>query len=150
MECVAIGVCRSPYRQVGDAPRQGRLVDTESEIEVFPEYRAGLSDVERCSHLIVLYWQDRADRTALSATPPGEVRSRGVFSTRSPNRPNPIAFSVVDLLSIEDGVLRVRGLDALDGSPLLDIKPYSSAVDAIEGAGVDWMRQMSPHPVGRD
>ncbi|MDK2975351.1 MAG: hypothetical protein PWP08_1722 [Methanofollis sp.] len=139
MELVQIGTIRSPYTRQADAPRQGRLSDAESEIEVFPEYIGGLADVERCSHLIVLYWLDRADRTMLRATPPGQTVSRGVFSTRSPNRPNPVAFSVVDLLSVRGGTLRVRGLDALDGSPLIDLKPYSSEVDAIEGVTVGWM-----------
>jgi len=146
MELVQIGVIRSPYKQQRDAPRQGRFSDVESEIEVFPEYIAGLVDLERCSHLIVLYWLDRADRTVLRATPPGQTLSRGVFSTRSPNRPNPVAFSVVDLLSMEGGTLRVRGLDALDGTPLIDIKPYSSEIDAVEGVNVGWMKDMRTGP----
>lgn len=146
MELVQIGVIRSPYKRHGDAPRQGRLGAVESEIEVFPEYVAGLADVERCSHLIVLYWLDRAERAMLLATPPGQTALRGVFSTRSPNRPNPIGFGVVDLLGIEGGTLRVRGLDALDGTPLLDIKPYSSEVDAIMDVTVGWMKNMKTEP----
>lgn len=146
MELVQIGVIRSPYKRQGDAPRQGRLTETESEIEVFPEYTPGLADVERCSHLIVLYWLDRADRTMLHATPPGQTVARGVFSTRSPNRPNPVGFGVVDLVAVEGGTLRVRGLDALDGTPLIDIKPYSSEVDAIMDVTVGWMKNMKDRP----
>ncbi|NVO67354.1 tRNA (N6-threonylcarbamoyladenosine(37)-N6)-methyltransferase TrmO [Methanofollis tationis] len=146
MELVQIGVIRSPYKRQGDAPRQGRLADIESEIEVFPEYLDGLADVERCSHLILLYWLDRADRTMLKAIPPGQPAERGVFSTRSPNRPNPIGFGVVDLVAVEGGTLRVRGLDAFDGTPLLDIKPYSSEVDAIPGISVGWMENMKRNP----
>ncbi|QSZ66896.1 tRNA (N6-threonylcarbamoyladenosine(37)-N6)-methyltransferase TrmO [Methanofollis aquaemaris] len=123
MELVAIGTIRSPYTTPDDAPRQGWLNDVESEIEVYPAYAEGLEDLEGCDRLVVLYWLDRADRSLLRATPPGQTRSRGVFSTRSPHRPNPIALSVVDLLAIKGTTLRVQGLEALDGSPLLDLKP---------------------------
>ncbi|WP_298670298.1 tRNA (N6-threonylcarbamoyladenosine(37)-N6)-methyltransferase TrmO [uncultured Methanofollis sp.] len=130
MELVPIGVIRSPYRVHGDAPRQGRLSDVVSEIVVYPAYAPALSDIGKHRHLIVLYWLDRADRSALKATPPGTERELGVFSTRSPNRPNPIALCLVDLIAVDGLTLRVRGLEALDGSPLLDIKPYSPAIDA--------------------
>ena len=100
IECTPIGVVRSPYRARGDAPRQGRLADTVAEIHVFDAYAPGLEDVERSSHLIVLYWLDRAERGLLYAKPPGETRARGVFSTRSPARPNPIGFGIVDLVRL--------------------------------------------------
>lgn len=131
MNLVPIGVVHSPYRIPGDAPRQGRLADTRSEIEIFPAYERGLECIERYSHLFVLYWMDRADRSALSATPPGTRDERGVFATRSPHRPNPIGIGVVDLLQITGRILSVRGLDALDGSPVLDIKPYVPSLDAV-------------------
>jgi formylmethanofuran dehydrogenase subunit E len=76
----------------------------------------------------------------------GQTVARGVFSTRSPNRPNPLGFGVVDLVAVDGGILRVRGLDALDGTPLIDIKPYSSEVDAIEGVTVGWMKNMRAKP----
>ncbi|MDT8357228.1 MAG: tRNA (N6-threonylcarbamoyladenosine(37)-N6)-methyltransferase TrmO [Methanomicrobiaceae archaeon] len=114
-----------------DAPRQGRLVDTRSKIEIFPPYKRGLECIERYSHLFILYWMDRADRTALSATPPGTHTERGVFATRSPHRPNPIGIGVVDLLEITGRILSVRGLDALDETPVLDITPYVSSLDAV-------------------
>jgi tRNA-Thr(GGU) m(6)t(6)A37 methyltransferase TsaA len=138
IECTPIGVVRSPYRERGDAPRQGRLTTTLAEIQIFETYAPGLEDVERSSHLIVLYWLDRAERGLLFAKPPGETRSRGVFSTRSPARPNPIGFGVVDLVRREGNVLIVRGLDALDGTPVLDIKPYSPEIDCIPGAKGGW------------
>ncbi len=134
IECVPIGVIRSPYKRREEAPRQGRLVAATSEIHLFDGYVPGLQGVERCSHLIVLYWLDRADRRTLFATPPGETGERGVFATRSPNRPNPIGFAVVDLLRRDGPVLTVRGLDALDGTPVLDIKPYSAAIDCVPDA----------------
>ena len=127
-----IGRVRSPYREMKDAPRQGRLSDTVSEIVIDEHYLPGLEDVEKRSHLIVLSWFDRADRSSLWATPPGEKTGHGVFATRSPNRPNPVAFSVVDLLGREGNVLRVRGLDALDGTPVVDIKPYSPGIDCVK------------------
>jgi tRNA-Thr(GGU) m(6)t(6)A37 methyltransferase TsaA len=138
MECIPIGVVRSPYKKRGDAPRQGRLADMRAEIRIFDEYAAGLRDVENASHLIVLYWLDRAERGLLFATPPGETRERGVFSTRSPARPNPIGFGVVDLVSRDGNILVVGGLDALDGTPVLDIKPYSPEIDSIPGATGGW------------
>jgi len=126
-----IGYVRSPYKRKRDAPRQGRLSDTISEIVIDDPYLSGLEDVEKKSHLIILSWFDRADRTSLRATPLHEKIEHGVFATRSPNRPNPIAFSVVDLLGREGNVLRVRGLDALDGTPVVDIKPYSPDIDCV-------------------
>ncbi|HDR73880.1 MAG TPA: tRNA (N6-threonylcarbamoyladenosine(37)-N6)-methyltransferase TrmO [Methanoculleus sp.] len=134
IELAPIGVIRSPYRVQGDAPRQGRLRDTTATIEIFEEYAPGLRDVEHCTHLFVLYWLDRADRTLLSATPPGAGESRGVFATRSPNRPNPIGLGIVNLLGMEGSTLTVQGLDALDGTPVLDLKPYVSSLDCISGA----------------
>ncbi|OPX64378.1 MULTISPECIES: tRNA (N6-threonylcarbamoyladenosine(37)-N6)-methyltransferase TrmO [unclassified Methanoregula] len=127
-----IGHVRSPYKVKKDAPRQGRLSDTVSEIVINERYRTGLDDVEKKSHLIVLSWFDRADRALLRATPPHEGVEHGVFATRSPNRPNPVAFSVVDLLGREGNVLRVRGLDALDGTPVVDIKPYVPDLDCVK------------------
>ncbi|WP_241647979.1 tRNA (N6-threonylcarbamoyladenosine(37)-N6)-methyltransferase TrmO [Methanoculleus taiwanensis] len=138
MECIPIGVVRSPYRERGDAPRQGRLVDTTAEIHIFEEFAPGLQNVEGSSHLIVLYWLDRAERGLLFATPPGESAQKGVFSTRSPARPNPIGLGIVDLISRSGAVLAVRGLDALDGTPVLDIKPYSPEIDCIPAATGGW------------
>jgi len=127
-----IGSVRSPYKERKDAPRQGRLSDTVSEIVIDEEYLPGLCDVETQSHLIVLSWFDQADRSRLQATPPHTQIEHGVFATRSPDRPNPVAFSVVDLLGRERNVLRVRGLDALDGTPVVDIKPYSMEIDCVQ------------------
>jgi tRNA-Thr(GGU) m(6)t(6)A37 methyltransferase TsaA len=134
LELKPIGRIRSPYRAAGDAPRQGRLSETIAEIEIFDSYASGLHGVERCTHLFVLYWLDRADRFLLTATPPGSGGSRGVFATRSPHRPNPIGLGIVNLLGVEGTTLTVQGLDALDGTPVLDLKPYVSSLDCIPGA----------------
>ena len=129
-----IGIIHSPFQQRGDAPRQGRWSDFESELEIFPPFREGLKDIDRASHLIVLYWGNRADRTVLQSRTPFSEIPMGVFATRSPNRPNPIAFCVAEVIQQQGDRLTVRGLDALDGSPLLDIKVYAPAVDCVPEA----------------
>lgn len=131
----AVGVVHSPYRAREDAPRQGRFDEKESEIEIFGEYAEALEGIERCRYLFILWWADRAGRDLLKATPPGEEQERGVFATRSPARPNPICLSLVQLLLVQGNRLRVRWLDALDGTPVLDIKPYSPGIDSPENEG---------------
>lgn len=130
-EVIPIGIIHSPYKKKGDAPRQGRLSDKTSVIEIFDAYKEGLRDIEKHPHVIVLYWLDRADRTALTAVPPVSGIEHGVFATRSPNRPNPVGFSVADLISRENTRLVVRGLDAFDLTPVIDLKPYSPGIDTI-------------------
>ena len=135
MELRPIGVISSPFRKKGEAPRQGRFSAEESTIEVFPGYAEGLRDLALHPRLHVLYWCDRSRRDVLTATPPHEQKEHGVFATRSPERPNPVALCLVDLVSLEGNRLRVRGLDALDGSPLVDIKPFHRDLDCPEDGG---------------
>jgi formylmethanofuran dehydrogenase subunit E len=127
-----IGTIRSPYQTLEDAPRQGRFSDALITLEILPEFTEGLQDVEQQPHLIVLYWLDRSNRTALKAIPPHTGIEHGVFATRSPARPNPIGICVVDFVRREGNQLFVRGLDALDGTPVLDIKPYSAVLDSVK------------------
>lgn len=136
-----IGVIRSPYKEKGEAPHQGRYSERVCEVEVFEEFAEGLKDIETCSHLILLYWLDRSKRDVLVAKTPHDTKPHGVFATRSPNRPNPIGFCVVRLLGREGRVLKVVGIDALDGTPLLDIKPYSGEVDAFPEARIGWFEE---------
>ena len=124
-----IGYVSSPYKKKEDAPRQGRLTDTEAEIVIDERYLPGLFRGEEKKHLFVLCWFDRSDRTVLRVTPPHKPVEHGVFATRSPNRPNPISLSLVDVINITGGTIRVRGLEALDGTPVFDIKPYSEEID---------------------
>ncbi|WP_456477790.1 tRNA (N6-threonylcarbamoyladenosine(37)-N6)-methyltransferase TrmO [Geoglobus ahangari] len=138
-----VGVVRSPYKDFSQAPYQGRFSDAVSEIEVFEQFSPALKDLETCTHLIVLYWLDRARRDVLVTRTPYGEEERGVFATRSPHRPNPIGFCVVELLEVRGNVLRVRWLDALDGSPVVDIKPYSSDIDSVENAVIGWFREVS-------
>jgi tRNA (adenine37-N6)-methyltransferase len=129
IELHPIGYVRSPYKTRHDAPRQGRLSETISEIEILEKYRPALWQIEGRKHLWVLCWFDRADRTVLRATPPGAKEEKGVFAIRSPDRPNPVSLCMVDLLDVHDSVLNVRGLDALDGTPVIDIRVFSPEVD---------------------
>jgi tRNA-Thr(GGU) m(6)t(6)A37 methyltransferase TsaA len=129
-----VGSVRSPYQAKGDAPRQGRLSDTIAEIVIEEEYRPALWQIEGRKHLWILCWFDRADRTILRAVPPGTSAEKGVFAIRSPDRPNPVSLCMVDLIGVKDGVMKVRGLDAFDGTPVIDIKVYSAEIDcAREG-----------------
>ena len=126
----AIGYARTPHHETKRIPKGiGAKHDAEGTLEILPEFEAGLRDVEGFSHLYVLWCFDRADGFDLVATPPAdEGRQHGVFATRSPRRPNPIALTVVELVRREGRLLHVRGVDMLDGTPILDIKPYLSSV----------------------
>jgi tRNA (adenine37-N6)-methyltransferase len=129
----SIGTVRSPYTETSQIPKgAGAKHDAEGILELLPEYEAGLKDVEGFSHLYVLWVFHRAEGCDLIATPPVDPRPHGVFSTRSPRRPNPIGLTVVRLLGREGNKLRVRGVDMLDGTPFLDIKPYLSSIPAEE------------------
>lgn len=146
-----IGVIHSPYQQQSDAPRQGRVLETESKIEVFPDFFDGLKSIERISHLIVLYWADRSDRNVLQSQTPFSDVPLGVFTSRSPNRPNPIGFCVAEVIRIHENIITVRGLDALDGSPLLDLKVYSPQIDcAPEATSDDIPPEVLSTPHSRD
>ncbi len=126
-----IGFVRSPYSSTSDIPRGlGAEHHAEGTLELLPELEAGLADVEGFSHLFVLWVFDRSKGFDLTAYPPTDDRPHGVFATRSPQRPNPIGLTVVELLGREGSVLRVRGVDMLDGTPILDLKPYLSSVPA--------------------
>jgi tRNA (adenine37-N6)-methyltransferase len=127
-----IGFVRSPYRDTAEIPKgPGAEHRAEGALELRPELEPGLRDVEGFSHLFVLWVFDRSEGFELVSTVPlDEETPHGVFATRSPRRPNPIGLSVVELLGREGHRLRVRGLDMLDGTPILDIKPYLSGVPA--------------------
>jgi tRNA-Thr(GGU) m(6)t(6)A37 methyltransferase TsaA len=126
-----IGHVRSAYRDTADIPKGlGAEHTAEGTIEILPELEAGLQDVEGFSHVYVIWQFDRASGYELTVTPPSDDRPHGVFATRSPRRPNPIGLTVLEVLGREGRQLRVRGVDMLDGTPILDIKPYLSSVPA--------------------
>jgi len=136
-----IGVIRSPYRSMDEAPFQGRFSEEEAELEIFEEYAEGLKDVEASRYLILLYWGHLADRSVLQTVTPWGPEVRGVFACRSPSRPNPVEFCVVELLRREGKRLVVRGLDAVDGSTVVDIKPYSARIDSVPDAVIGWFEE---------
>ncbi|HSQ32039.1 MAG TPA: tRNA (N6-threonylcarbamoyladenosine(37)-N6)-methyltransferase TrmO [Gemmatimonadaceae bacterium] len=126
-----IGIVRSPFTETSQIPKgPGAQHTEEGVLEIRPDLEAGLTDIEGFSHLFVLWVFHRADGYDLFAHPPTSDRPHGVFATRSPRRPNPIGLTVVELLGREGSRLRVRGVDMLDGTPILDIKPYLSSVPA--------------------
>jgi len=133
-----IGRIRTPWTRREDCPKNARESDAHCTIEVDARWAAALAGVETCSHLLVLYWMDRARRDLVLQAPRHYAKKRGTFALRSPVRPNPIAASVARLTGIEGTRLSVVGLDCLDGTPLLDLKPYFASVDAVPDATVGW------------
>jgi tRNA-Thr(GGU) m(6)t(6)A37 methyltransferase TsaA len=142
MHLRAIGRLRTPFRTLAECPRNGRQPDPPPpcEAEVFPELVPGLRSLDGFSHLILLYWLDQARLPELVFTPPFDDQPRGVFATRAPRRPNPIGLSVVafDRFAAPDRLV-VRYLDCIDGTTLLDIKPYLPSVDAEPAASMGWL-----------
>ena len=132
-----IGRIRTPWKTREDCPknaREARESGALCTIELDPRWVPGLKDIERCSHLVVFYWMDRARRD-LAAQVPGHLgKGRGTFALRSPVRPNPIAMSVVKLVKVDGNRIEVVALDCIDGTPLLDIKPYYAPTDSIPDA----------------
>jgi len=124
-----IGHVRSPFQDTAEIPKGcGAKHEAEGTLEILPELERGLTDIDGFSHLFVIWVFDRSRGPELLATPPSDDRPHGVFATRSPARPNPIGLTVVELLRREGSRLHVRGVDMLDGTPILDIKPYLSSV----------------------
>ena len=134
-----IGRIRTPWTRRDECPKNARGSDAECTIELDPRYAAALDSVATCTHLVVLYFMDQARRDLLVQAPRHGDR-RGTFALRSPVRPNPIAMSVVRLARIDGTTLTVVGLDCLDGTPLIDIKPYFASVDSVPEAVVGWSK----------
>lgn len=135
-----IGIIRSSFQEPRGTPIQPTAAEgAAGRVEVFPEFVDGLKDLEGFSHVVLLYHFHRAGPPALRVTPFLDHEPRGVFATRAPSRPNPIGISVVRLTGIQDGHLSVEDLDVLDGTPLLDIKPYVPAFDVRPGAIAGWV-----------
>jgi tRNA-Thr(GGU) m(6)t(6)A37 methyltransferase TsaA len=133
-----IGRIRTPWTRREQCPKNARESDAVCTIEVDPRYAQGLQGVESCSHLLVLYWMDRSRRDLVLQAPHPYSELHGTFSLRSPARPNPIAASVVALKQVSGNRLSVVGLDCLDSTPLVDIKPYFASTDSVPDAVVGW------------
>ncbi len=132
--CTPIGYVSSPFKQRGDAPRQGRLTEELSVITLEEQFLPAADGLESGADVFILCWFDRADRTILKSKKGGDENQpeRGVFTNRSPNRPNPIALTLVKIISIDGCRITVKGLEAYDGTPVLDIKPYYEGIDSPE------------------
>jgi tRNA-Thr(GGU) m(6)t(6)A37 methyltransferase TsaA len=133
-----IGRIRTPWRRRQDCPKNARESDAECTIVLDPRWTGGLKGLEGASHIVVLYWMNEARRDLVRQAPRHYREQRGTFALRSPVRPNPIALSVARLIRIDDNRLTVVGIDCLDDTPLLDIKPYFASTDAVPDAVVGW------------
>jgi tRNA-Thr(GGU) m(6)t(6)A37 methyltransferase TsaA len=133
-----IGRIRTPWKRREECPKNARESDVTCSIEVDPRWKTALTGIETCTHLLVLYWMDRARRDLVLQAPRHNGAPRGTFALRSPVRPNPIAASVVRLTGVDGTKLSVVGLDCLDGTPLVDLKPYFASTDAVPDAVVGW------------
>ncbi len=137
----SIGLIHSPYTELSNMPIQPKgAKDITGHIVLFEEYVKGVKDLIGFSHIYLLYSFHRAERTEMMVTPFMDVEKRGVYSTRSPLRPNHIGLSIVELVDIQETKLTIRGVDILDGTPLLDIKPYIHAFDSVENSRSGWMQ----------
>jgi len=137
-----IGVIRTPFKDAKGTPIQPRVgKDVEGEVEIYPEYVKGLKDLEGFSHIILIYHFHLVKKVRLLVVPYMDNEPRGVFATRAPSRPNPIGISVVKLLEIRGNILRVKGIDIVDGTPLLDIKPYVPQFDIYEVEKIGWLER---------
>ena len=139
-----IGIIHSPFLQQEGTPIQPYSAKgVEGSVEVYPPYAEGLADLEGFERIWLVYWFDRACAPKLTVLPYRDTREHGVFATRVPARINPIGFSPVRLLAVEGATLRVAEIDILDGTPLLDIKPYVPEYDAHIGLRVGWLDDLS-------
>ena len=133
-----IGRIRTPWKRRQDCPKNPRETDAICTIVLDARWADGLSGLESVSHLVVLYWMDKARRDLVRQMPHHYTAGRGTFALRSPVRPNPIAVSVARVVGIKQNKLTVVGLDCLDNTPLLDLKPYFASTDSVPEAKVRW------------
>ena len=137
-----IGTIHSPFKDLAGMPIQpsGESAGPGT-VEILPEFVQGLKDLEGFSHVILLYHFHRVERVSLTVTPFLDSETHGIFATRAPTRPNPIGISVVRLIKIEGNTLSLENLDILDGTPLLDIKPYIPEFDGQPNARTGWLEE---------
>jgi len=144
---IPVGIIHTPFKERQGTPIQGHLAqEAEGTVEVFPEYVDGLKDIEGFSHIILLYCFHKSEGYRLQAKPFLEDVERGVFSMRAPRRPNPIGLTVVRLLKRDGNVLHITGVDMLEGTPLLDIKPYVAEFDHFGEVKKGWLEGRADKP----
>ena len=139
LELKPIGIIHSPYKNTGEAPYQGYKSEEISQIEVFKEFEEGLKDIDGFSHIIIIYWFHKSQGYHMLVKTPWDDRLHGLFTTRSPHRPCPLGLTVVELVVRENNILKVKGLDAVDGTPLLDIKPCIPVIDERSVIKLGWL-----------
>lgn len=141
MKLKPIGIIHSPFQQAAGTPIQPAAAgQAEGRIEVFPDYQAALADLEGFERIWLLYWFDRAVAPKLQVKPFLDDHPRGLFATRAPCRPNPIGISCVEVKKIEANIITVSGIDVLDRTPLLDIKPYVPPFDCFAVQKYGWLQ----------
>ncbi|MEA1967465.1 MAG: tRNA (N6-threonylcarbamoyladenosine(37)-N6)-methyltransferase TrmO [Thermodesulfobacteriota bacterium] len=137
----SIGIVNSPFTSIENMPIQPKgAKDVVGTIDIYEPYIEGFRDLDGFSHIYLLYFFHKAKKTALTVTPFMDTVKRGVYSTRSPLRPNHIGLSIVELVSIKQGVITVKGIDLLNGTPLFDVKPYIESFDLVEKSRSGWMK----------
>ena len=141
---VPIGIIHSPYKTPAETPCQGRGLNAVCDIEIFPEYEDGLKDIDGFSHLIILYYFHKCKARALFFEMPSEQIPHGIFTTRLPYRPNPLGLSTVTLLRRKKNILYVKEMDAVDGTIVLDIKPYLPGIDERRNVKIGWLKNFWP------
>jgi len=139
LELKPIGIIHSPFKNTRKAPYHGYKSEEISRIEVFKEFEEGLKDIEGFSHIIVIFWFHKSQGYHLLVKTPWDDSLHGLFTTRSPHRPCPLGLTVVELVAREKNILKVKGLDAIYGSPLLDIKPYIAGIDERSIVKSGWL-----------
>lgn len=143
IEFTAIGIIHTPFTKLEGMPIQPAAAEgVKGTIHVFEEFRDGLKDLDGFSHIILLYHLHHSRGFNLTVTPFLDTQPRGLFATRAPKRPNPIGLSIVQLDRIEEGILHIRNIDVLDGTPLLDIKPYVPEFDSPPNIRTGWLEQV--------
>jgi tRNA-Thr(GGU) m(6)t(6)A37 methyltransferase TsaA len=138
-ELKPIGIIHSSYKNTGAAPCQGCKSEEISQVEVFKEFGEGLKDIEGFSHIIVVFWFHKSQGYHMLVKTPWDDVLHGLFATRSPHRPCPIGLTVVELMSREENILRVKALDVIDGTPVLDIKPFVPSIDERSVVKSGWL-----------
>lgn len=124
-----------------EVPFHDGAADKICELEIAEKYRDGLKDISQATHLIVLYWLDKADRNILQEDNPHDKKEYGIFATRTPNRPNPIWLSITGLVERKGNILRVKGITALDETEIVDVRPYFPGTDSFPEAKIDWFEK---------
>jgi tRNA (adenine37-N6)-methyltransferase len=145
IEYQAIGIIHTPFTTLSSMPIQPTGAQgVKGSIEIFPQYSAGLKDLDGFTHIMLFYQFHQNQDYQLQVVPFLDTVARGVFATRAPKRPNTLGFSIIKLQSIQDNILHIENIDVLDGTPLIDIKPYVTAFDApTEPVRMGWLEQSS-------